>query len=160
SDALAGLAYAHDLAGYDGQPLGLVHRDVSPQNIFVTYTGQVKLVDFGIAKATSMRGETTEEGVLKGKLAYMAPEQLLGAPLDRRPDLSSMGVVLWELAAHRRLYRASTDAETLRRLLDEDAPRLRTVLRDASFELDAICARALAREPDQRFAAAGEMRHA
>src|SRR3954451_21783110 len=94
---LAGLEHAHTLADLDGTPLGVVHRDVSPQNVFVTYDGQVKLVDFGIAKvATAAAEEQTRPGVVKGRVSYMAPEQLRGGALDRRADLFSVGVMLWE----------------------------------------------------------------
>src|SRR5262249_31928247 len=102
ADALLGLGHAHTLADYDGKPLEIVHRDVSPQNIFVTYAGVVKIVGFGIAKA-ALNEVGTETGVLKGKLAYMAPEQASLEGLDQRADLFAMGVVLWELLAGRRM---------------------------------------------------------
>src|SRR5262245_23884883 len=96
ADALAALAYAHDLADYDGSPLHIVHRDVSPQNIFWTYDGEIKLVDFGVAKF-ALKSMETEAGVVKGKLTYMAPEQARGAAVDRRADLFVVGILLWEL---------------------------------------------------------------
>src|SRR5205085_8354726 len=101
ADALAGLQYAHTLVDFDGSPLHVVHRDISPQNVFVTYDGQVKLVDFGIAKAAGA-SSNTRAGVFKGKLAYVAPEQARGAPIDARADLFAMGVMLWEAIAGRR----------------------------------------------------------
>jgi len=97
ADTLAGLHYAHDLTDYDGTPLEVVHRDVTPHNIFITYEGQVKVVDFGIAKAMNSSSET-KTGVLKGKVAYMAPEQARGEKVDRRADVFSVGVMLWEAA--------------------------------------------------------------
>ncbi len=120
-DALAGLHYAHQLADYDGAPLGVVHRDVSPQNIFVTYDGQVKIVDFGIAKA-ARRAVETETGVIKGKVSYMAPEQAFG-DVDGRADVFAVGVVLWELVAGRRLWQGMGDPEILGALVRE-VPRL------------------------------------
>ena len=98
ADALDGLHYAHEACDYDGTPLGVVHRDVSPHNLFVTYDGVVKLLDFGIAKATTQVVET-RTGLVKGKFAYMAPEQARSAPADRRADVFAMGVVLWESIA-------------------------------------------------------------
>jgi serine/threonine-protein kinase len=116
AEALSGLHYAHELADYDGTPLGIVHRDVSPHNIFVTYDGEVKLVDFGVAKALT-NNEKTETGALKGKVSYMAPEQAMGTP-DRRADLFSMGCVLWEFLTGQKLF----DGEAvfvLNRLMNE-----------------------------------------
>src|SRR5262245_17105669 len=103
-EALRGLHYAHELQDFDGTRLEVVHRDVSPQNVFLTYEGQVKLVDFGVAKAHA-RSTDTQVGVVKGKVAYMAPEQALGCPVDRRADVFSVGVMLWEAVARRRLWR-------------------------------------------------------
>jgi eukaryotic-like serine/threonine-protein kinase len=93
AEALGGLHYAHELKDYDGSPLHMVHRDVTPHNIFVTYTGQVKVMDFGIAKAAGRAAET-RVGVVKGKVAYMAPEQILLQPVDRRADVYAAGVIL------------------------------------------------------------------
>ena len=113
ADALRGLHYAHELCDYDGMPFGLVHRDVSPPNIFVTYGGEIKIVDFGIAKATLNTYET-DPGIVKGKLGYMAPEQVAGNVVDRRTDIFSMGVVLWEALVRRRLLEGG-----IRHALDE-----------------------------------------
>src|SRR5262249_35870460 len=112
ADALAGLHHAHQARDYDGHPLRIVHRDVSPQNIFVTYDGQVKLLDFGIAKAERSRMKT-EVGMLKGKASYMAPEQLSGGAIDRRVDVFTMGIVLWECLAGQRLMSRESTAHTL-----------------------------------------------
>jgi eukaryotic-like serine/threonine-protein kinase len=103
SDTLAGLHYAHELADYDGTPLNVVHRDVSPHNVFITYDGQVKLVDFGVAKAAT-HAQRTSTGVVKGKISYMAPEQALSVAVDRRADIFSVGVILWELVTGQRFW--------------------------------------------------------
>lgn len=117
AEVLTALEYAHNLEDYDGSPLKIVHRDVSPQNVFVTYRGAVKLVDFGVAKATSSSLQT-RTGVIKGKVAYMAPEQAHGADdLDGRADLFSAGVMLWESLAGRRFWHKSNDMEILTQLI-------------------------------------------
>jgi eukaryotic-like serine/threonine-protein kinase len=154
-DTLAGLHYAHQLTDYDGAPLGVVHRDVSPQNIFVTYDGQVKIVDFGIAKA-ARRVVETATGVIKGKVSYMAPEQAFG-DVDRRADVFSVGVVLWELLAGQRLWHGMGDPEILAALVRE-VPRLRSAVPGVGPELARICDRALALERDERHATAAELR--
>jgi eukaryotic-like serine/threonine-protein kinase len=159
-DVLAGLHYAHELADYDGSPLGIVHRDVSPQNIFVTYDGRVKLVDFGIAKAAGQIA-ITSVGTVKGKVRYMAPEQATGKGLDRRADLFAVGVVLWQLLVGRGYWAEMDDMAVFRALaLGELPPRPRAVSPVVPEALDAICARALAPDPADRFATAEEFRHA
>ncbi|MDB4938065.1 MAG: serine/threonine protein kinase [Labilithrix sp.] len=159
ADALAGLHYAHELADYDGTPLQIVHRDVSPHNLFVTYEGQIKVVDFGIAKAT-MNQVHTETGSIKGKLAYMAPEHALGSTVDRRADVFAMGVILWELVARRRLVTGATSAALLTQLLTMEFPPLSAEVADVHPILEAVVLRALQREPSDRFATALEMREA
>jgi serine/threonine-protein kinase len=156
-DALAGLHHAHELTDFDGSPLNVVHRDASPHNIFVTYDGQTKLVDFGIAKAASRSAET-RAGVLKGKIAYMAPEQARCAQVDRRADVFSIGVLLWELLTSQRLWKGLADVEVLERLMLADVPRPRTVVPDIPEELEAICVRALALDPADRYPTAAEFR--
>jgi serine/threonine-protein kinase len=159
ADALAGLHYAHELSDYDGTPLRIVHRDVSPHNVFVTYEGQIKVVDFGIAKA-SLNQVHTEIGAVKGKLAYMAPEHARGEPVDRRSDVFTVGVILWELVAKRRLLGGTSSAELLEELLTMDFPPLSCEVPQVHPILEAIVMRALQRDPSDRYATALEMREA
>jgi serine/threonine-protein kinase len=156
TSVLAGLEYAHTLADLDGTPLGVVHRDVSPQNVFVTYDGQVKLVDFGVAK-TLAASHTTRPGTLKGKIAYMAPEQLQLAPLDRRADLFSVGVMMWEMLAARRMWQGMTEVDIVS-FLASGRP-LPVLPADPALPpgLDAIVARALEPDPDRRHQSAAEL---
>ncbi len=159
-DVLAGLQYAHDLADYDGSPLHIVHRDVSPQNVFVTYDGQTKIVDFGIAKA-ARRMVATEAGVIKGKVSYMAPEQafLPSSDVDQRADVFSVGVMLWEAIAGKRLWQGLSDPEIISNML-KDVPRVRDAVPDVHPDLAAISERALCRDRDLRYASASELRAA
>ncbi len=159
SDALAGLHHAHEAQDYDGRPLEIIHRDVSPHNVFVTYTGQVKLVDFGIAKAVLSSTET-EVGVLKGKVAYMSPEQAVGGKIDRRADIFAMGIILWELLTRQRLMTGDSAASTLHRVLNAPIPAVSTVREDIDPELEAIVAKALEKDVRYRFQTAQEMRDA
>ncbi len=154
-ELLEGLQYAHELKDFDGTPLGLVHRDVSPQNVFITYDGQAKLVDFGIAKAIDSAVET-RIGTLKGKPSYMAPEQMQGR-VDPRADLYSVGVMLWEAAAGRRMWHRKSDMEVLASLVHGNLPSLREAAPEVSPELERIIVRALAREPGDRYQTAREL---
>jgi serine/threonine protein kinase len=154
--ALKGLHYAHELSDYDGAPLGVVHRDVSPHNLMITYGGEVKVLDFGIAKA-AMNATHTETGVLKGKVRYMAPEQAAERNVDRRADVFAFGIVLWEMLAQRRLYTGDS-LSILTRIGSEDAPSIRTVRPDVSLELEAVVAKALRRKVDERYQTAEAMR--
>jgi serine/threonine protein kinase len=154
-DLLAGLHHAHELREYDGSLLHLVHRDVSPGNVFVTYDGQVKVLDFGIAKAIS--SEQTREGILKGKVGYLAPEQLSDGGLDRRVDVYAAGVILWELLAGRRVWKGLSDGAALMKLASEGVPAPRSVRSEIPEELDRICRRATARDRSQRYATAQEL---
>ncbi len=157
-DVLAGLHYAHELRDFDGTPLNVVHRDVSPHNIFITYNGQVKVVDFGIAKAAG-RAAMTQLGTVKGKLRYMAPEQATGkGNVDRRADVFAAGVVLWQLLTGRAYWDDVDQMTIITRLADGDLPPSPRAIRpDVPRELDAICARALSLYPDDRYATAREM---
>jgi serine/threonine-protein kinase len=151
ADVLAGLHHAHQLADYDGTSLQVVHRDVTPHNVFVTYEGQVKVVDFGVAKAIG-RSSETRTGVVKGKITYMAPEQAMAKPLDRRADLFSAGVLLWESAVGSRMWKGMQDVEIMNRLLSGSIPSSpRSVNPDAPEAIDAICRKALALDPEDRY---------
>ena len=142
SDVLDGLQTAHDLVDTDGAPLGLVHRDVTPHNVLVGVDGIARLTDFGIAKATARIG-LTATGRIKGKVAYMSPEQALGKPLDASCDLWAVGVILWELLTGRRLYKSDNDVSTLLKLVSESPPHANSVVRDVPPLLDETVAWAL-----------------
>ena len=161
SEVLAGLHYAHELRGLNGEPLDIVHRDVSPQNILVSYDGHVKLLDFGVAQSAT-RSTTTRANMLKGKARYMAPEQVVakGAKLDRRCDVYAAGVVLWELLARRKMVEGTKLVDQLVNVVKADPERLSVVAPDVDSELDAIVHKALAREPGERFETAQAMRDA
>ncbi|MCZ7680014.1 MAG: serine/threonine protein kinase [Sandaracinaceae bacterium] len=153
------LHHAHEATDALGRPLSIIHRDVSPQNIFVTYAGNAKLTDFGVAKASSNVVET-DTGTVKGKFAYMAPEQALGHEIDRRVDVFALGTVLWEALAGRRLFRAATDAQTLLNVTRCEVPPLPPIRREVSEDLDSIVQCALAADPSGRFETAGALARA
>jgi serine/threonine-protein kinase len=155
-EALEGLHYAHELRGYDGAELSIVHRDVSPQNVLVTYEGQVKVLDFGIAKAATTSTQTAA-GLMKGKIAYMSPEQMSGAPVDRRADIFSMGCMLWAAATGQKLWKDEGDANVVRKVLGGSIPSPRSLNPGCSDELERIVMKALELEPDRRYSTAQEL---
>ncbi len=157
-DVARGLHAAHELRGADGRGLGIVHRDVSPQNLFVLYDGVSKVLDFGVAAARD-KLEKTGSGEVKGKLAYMSPEQLLGRTVDRRTDVWALGVVLHEALTGRRLFRGANDGETVQRVLHAaiDRPSARGTSVKIPRALDALVMRCLAREATERVASMAEL---
>ena len=152
----AGLHYTHERTGADGEMLGIVHRDVSPHNVLLTFDGRVKLVDFGIAKTTSQETRT-RTGVLKGKVAYMAPEQAMGLAIDRRSDLFCLGILLWEMTTGRRLFRRRTELETLNAVAQDRPPRPSRIVAGYPRDLERVIMKALARSREDRWATAGEL---
>ncbi len=161
AEALAALHYAHELCDVDGLPLGIVHRDVSPHNLIVTYDGQVKLgLDFGIAKATQDDART-KTGVFKGKLRYTAPERLTTDVNDRRSDIFSVGVLLWQLLTRRHVWAGMNDLTVMQHLSNRTRiPSPRSVVADVPRQLEQICLKALDPLPDARFQTAAEMEDA
>lgn len=157
--AAAGLHAAHELADIDGYSQGLVHRDISPQNVFVTYDGGVKILDFGIAKAAD-RITKTEAGELKGKFAYMSPEQVQSESLDRRSDIFALGVVLYEMATAKRLFKRPTPVATIDAVRKAIIPPPREIVPSLPKALADICMKALAKEREDRFQSAAELRRA
>jgi serine/threonine-protein kinase len=156
-DALAGLHAAHEQTDEVGKPLGLVHRDVSPQNVLVGTDGVSRVTDFGVAKFSRRSGNSTNDGSLKGKLAYMAPEYLKGERIDRRFDVFAVGVVLWEMLTGKRLFRGEHEADTMQRVLNHQPESLEGALAEAGRALDPVLACALAKKPDERFQTAAAM---
>jgi serine/threonine protein kinase len=157
-DALSGLAAAHEATGPDGAPLGVIHRDVSPQNFLVGADGTTRLLDFGVAKARGRLQKTTRDGALKGKLAYMSPEQLHGTEVDATTDLYAAAVVAWELVAGDSLFLGDTDADTFRRVLTAEVPSLTSLRPDVPRALDAAFRRSLSEVRGARFPSARVMR--
>jgi len=155
AQAASGLAYAHALTDGDGRTLGVVHRDVSPQNVLISFEGAVKLIDFGVARAFG-RVAHTNPGGLKGKIDYMSPEQASAEDVDHRADVFALGVVLWEAVTGKRLFRRETELATMRAIVDDPIPHPSEVA-DVPEELDAIVMRALRKRRDARFASAHEM---
>ncbi len=158
-DALYGLHAAHVATDDAGKPLSIVHRDVSPQNILVATDGHARVLDFGIAKAAG-RSHTTRDGQLKGKFRYMAPEQIRDAPVSARTDVYAASVVLWELLTGQPLFKGSNDAAVVARVLEGVVAPPSKLVPSVPPELDAIVARGLAREPDDRFPSAEAMAEA
>lgn len=150
------LDYAHDLKGDDGAPLHLVHRDVSPGNVFITYEGDVKVIDFGLARANG-RLMKTAAGTVKGQLGYMSPEQVLAKEPDRRSDIFALGVTLWELTTGRRLFGGESDIEILAAVREAKVPDPAGRVAGYPPELWKILKRCLARDPEDRYATAKEV---
>ncbi|NMB75594.1 MAG: protein kinase [Myxococcales bacterium] len=159
SQVAEGLYYAHTKVDDRGQALNIVHRDVSPHNILLTFEGQAKLIDFGIAKATVTFKEE-ERGVLKGKFSYMSPEQIRGLPLDSRSDIFALGIVLWEVCTGASLYRESSELLTMEAILRKPVPKPRELRGDMPPDLEAIILKALAKRAVDRFQTAYEMHQA
>ncbi|HET7506297.1 MAG TPA: serine/threonine-protein kinase, partial [Kofleriaceae bacterium] len=152
--AAAGLDHAHERRTSDGVPMGIVHRDVSPSNIMVGYDGAVKLLDFGIAKATS-RSVETQSGIIKGKFAYMAPEQCRGRGVDRRSDVFSLGIILYEVTTQHRCFRAESDFDTMHRIVTGDVVRPTRLVQGYPPALEAIVMKALEVDAERRYQTAG-----
>ena len=156
SDTLGGLHAAHEVTDMRGIRLELVHRDVSPQNILVAVDGSSRLIDFGVAKARH-RITQTRSGSLKGKYAYMAPEQLRGLSVDRRADIFSVGAVLFETLTGKAIFRGETEFDTMRMIVEEQVPNPSELVHSVPVELDAVVQRALERDPEQRYQSAAQM---
>jgi len=150
-DVAEALHYVHDLVGDDGESLGLIHRDVSPANVLIRNDGVVKLVDFGIAKSAATTGDTIVGGPMKGNLGYMAPEQCQCMPLDRRCDIYSLGVLLYEATLGRRAFRVDNEFATMEKIVHGRLERPRSLQSSYPTDLEAIVLRALAPKPDERF---------
>jgi len=159
ADGLLGLHYSHELKDFDGRLLELVHRDFTPHNLFVTYDGQAKVLDFGIAKLSGSLVET-QTGVIKGKLRYMPPEQVLGNRVDRRADIFAAGVIMWEAITGKRMWSDASEATILNRVASGEIPSPLSANPDVAPALAEICMKALAPNPDDRYATAADFRAA
>jgi len=159
ADALAALHDAHELTDYDGTPLHIVHRDVSPHNLIVTYDGTAKLLDFGIAKAAEAK-TVRETGIVKGKVRFSSPEQSLGTDVDRRSDVFAAGAVLWEIVTGEAMWKGLSDNEVLLAIAAGEIPSPATVVPEVPARLEAICRKALAFAREDRYATANEFRDA
>ncbi len=155
-DTLAGLHAAHELTDEHGKPMGLVHRDVSPQNLLVGADGITRLVDFGVALSAGRIASTAPDGAIKGKLSYLAPEQLTRRTLDRRLDIFAAGIVLWEALTGARLFNAPTEAETVTQVLREPISPPSFLRPEVTSALDEVCLKALERDPARRYATAAD----
>jgi len=151
-----GLCYAHELTDSDGRHFSIVHRDVSPPNVLMTKHGEIKIVDFGLAKASSQL-EKSEPGIIKGKFSYLSPEAALGKEVDHRTDIFAVGIILWEMLAARRLFLGDTDFATVKLVQQAAVPPISKVNTKVPIELERILNKALARDPSQRFQTAREL---
>lgn len=145
-----GLAYAHALKDETGKSLQIVHRDISPPNVLITRFGEIKIVDFGLAKASSQL-EKSEPGIIKGKFSYLSPEAATGQEIDHRTDIFAVAIILWEMLAGRKLFQGETDFDTVKQVQRADAPSIRSINRSVDAALEAIIVKGLARDPNQRF---------
>jgi serine/threonine protein kinase len=169
ADALAivvgvaqGLHHAHEQCAPDGNPLGIVHRDISPSNVLITFDGCIKVCDFGIAKAVASRGKTgagTERGIVRGKIEYMSPEQCRNEPLDRRSDIFAIGILLYELTTGQRLFRGQSDYEILHQIVSADIPPPTSIRPEYPPALERVVMRALHRDAAERQATALELQN-
>src|SRR5215468_6291681 len=151
-----GLAYAHELTDQNGTPLHIVHRDMSPPNVLVTKNGEVKIVDFGLAKANSQL-EKSEPGIIKGKFSYLSPEAVMGQEVDARTDIFAVGIILWELLAGQRLFLGETDFQTVKKVQAAQVPSVTLINKKVPQDLERVVMRALARDPAQRYPTAREL---
>ncbi len=156
SELCQGLDYIHRKNDQEGRPLGVVHRDISPQNIIVSYSGTVKLIDFGVAKSFEKLSHT-QSGVLKGKFAYMSPEQAEGDEIDRRSDIFATGILLWEMLTLERLFKKSSNKETLKAVRQAQFQAPSSFRKEIHAELDSICEKALKKRKEKRYQSASEM---
>jgi len=145
-----GLAYAHELTDSKGELLNIVHRDMSPPNVLITRHGEVKIVDFGLAKANSQL-ERSEPGIIKGKFSYLSPEAAKGGTVDARTDIFAVGIILWELLAGRRLFMGESDLETVRMVQSARVPSIRQINPNVSAELERVMLKALTEDPNDRY---------
>jgi serine/threonine-protein kinase len=155
-DICKGLSYAHELTDSSGVPLHIVHRDMSPPNVLITKHGEIKIVDFGLAKANSQL-EKSEPGIIKGKFSYLAPEAAMGQDVDARTDIFAIGIMLWELLAGQRLFLGDTDFQTVKKVQAAVVPSISQINKKVPKELEVIMARALAREPSARYQTARDL---
>jgi serine/threonine-protein kinase len=151
-----GLTYAHELSGTDGTPLHIVHRDMSPPNVLITKHGEVKIVDFGLAKASSQL-EKSEAGIIKGKFSYLSPEAANGVEVDHRTDIFAVGIILWEMLAGRRLFLGDSDFATVKLVQQAQIPVLSQINKNVPVDLERIILRALAKDPAARYGSARDL---
>ena len=151
-----GLSYAHELRDPNGVDLHIVHRDMSPPNVLVTKFGEIKIVDFGLAKANSQL-EKSEPGIIKGKFSYLSPEAAMGQDVDGRTDIFAAGIILWEMLAGQRLFLGETDFQTVKKVQEAKIPSLLPLNKNVTPDLERIVMRSLARDPTQRYRTAREL---
>ncbi len=145
-----GLSYAHELKTADGKPMQIIHRDMTPANVLITKYGEVKIVDFGLAKASSQLAES-DAGVIKGKFGYLAPETVMEKPIDQRVDVFALGIILWEMLSNKRLFLGETDFQTVKQVRDAVIPPLKPINSSVPPDLERILHKALARDPEERY---------